>query len=185
MKKLIILAIAMIAMIAMIGTASAYQAVFYDETGNVVNLENPLQLKPGASITLSYYASGISDNDVNDDFYYKIIKSNVSLESPVPASDNDIEVILNNVKFNPAGANAYMDIGAVTIKVKDTAPEKALYTVEVGAGNPDGTNIPSSAITEFQTVSKSVQLIPEFPTIALPVAAILGLAFFMQRRKEE
>jgi hypothetical protein len=26
--------------------------------------------------------------------------------------------------------------------------------------------------------------IPEFPTIALPVAAIIGLAFFMQRRKE-
>ncbi|AFV22866.1 hypothetical protein Mpsy_0657 [Methanolobus psychrophilus R15] len=26
--------------------------------------------------------------------------------------------------------------------------------------------------------------IPEFPTLALPVAAILGLAFFMQRRKE-
>ena len=29
------------------------------------------------------------------------------------------------------------------------------------------------------------QEIPEFPTLALPVAAILGLAFFMQRRKEE
>lgn len=28
------------------------------------------------------------------------------------------------------------------------------------------------------------QSIPEFPTIALPVAAILGLAFVMQRRKE-
>jgi hypothetical protein len=26
--------------------------------------------------------------------------------------------------------------------------------------------------------------IPEFPTIALPIAAILGLAFFLQRRKE-
>ena len=26
--------------------------------------------------------------------------------------------------------------------------------------------------------------IPEFPTLALPIAAILGLAFFMQRRKE-
>ncbi|WP_369076076.1 PEF-CTERM sorting domain-containing protein [Methanolobus sediminis] len=26
--------------------------------------------------------------------------------------------------------------------------------------------------------------IPEFPTIAIPVAAIIGLAFFMQRRKD-
>jgi hypothetical protein len=31
----------------------------------------------------------------------------------------------------------------------------------------------------------NVEAIPEFPTIALPVAAIIGLAFFMQRRKEE
>ncbi len=29
-----------------------------------------------------------------------------------------------------------------------------------------------------------VQEIPEFPAIALPIAAILGLAFFFQRRKE-
>jgi hypothetical protein len=41
------------------------------------------------------------------------------------------------------------------------------------------------------TTSVYVQLnviitaIPEFPTVALPIAAILGLAFFMQRRKEE
>jgi len=28
-------------------------------------------------------------------------------------------------------------------------------------------------------------LIPEFPTVALPIAAILGLAFIFQRRKEE
>ncbi|MDG6242952.1 MAG: PEF-CTERM sorting domain-containing protein [Methanolobus sp.] len=29
-----------------------------------------------------------------------------------------------------------------------------------------------------------IEEIPEFPTIALPIAAILGLAFFFQRRKE-
>jgi opacity protein-like surface antigen len=29
-----------------------------------------------------------------------------------------------------------------------------------------------------------IEEIPEFPTVALPIAAILGLAFFMQRRKE-
>ncbi|WP_407356705.1 PEF-CTERM sorting domain-containing protein [Methanolobus sp. WCC5] len=34
-------------------------------------------------------------------------------------------------------------------------------------------------------VQVSLTAIPEFPTIALPIAAILGLAFFMQRRKEE
>gem|GEM_PF-1406564 len=179
MKRVLIIAMILI---AMIGTVSAYQAQFYDEAGNVVNLDNPVMLKPDSSITLSYYATGISELDQNDDFYYKVIKKNVSLESPVPASDDDIEIILNNANFNPGGADSYMDVGAITINVKPTAPEKALYTIEVGAGNPDDL---SSAITEFQTVSKSIELIPEFPTVALPVAAILGLAFLFQRRKEE
>ena len=41
--------------------------------------------------------------------------------------------------------------------------------------------------TEFNEGSITVNLtaIPEFPTIALPIAAILGLAFIFQRRKEE
>ncbi|MDA0524393.1 PEF-CTERM sorting domain-containing protein [Methanococcoides alaskense] len=37
---------------------------------------------------------------------------------------------------------------------------------------------------DFASASDSVE-VPEFPTIALPVAAIIGLAFFLQRRKEE
>ena len=37
---------------------------------------------------------------------------------------------------------------------------------------------------DYAVASDSVA-VPEFPTIALPVAAILGLAFFFQRRKEE
>lgn len=164
------------------GTSSAYQVVFYDETGTVVNEENPLKLYPGTSITLSYYASGISALDVNDYFPYSVVKKEVSLESPVPASADDIEIVFNNLGFNPSGNSSYMDTEAITISVKETAPVGALYTVEIGAGNPDDM---SSAITEFQTVSKSIESIPEFPTVALPIAAILGLAFFMQRRKEE
>ncbi|MHC1576048.1 MAG: PEF-CTERM sorting domain-containing protein, partial [Methanosarcinaceae archaeon] len=34
-------------------------------------------------------------------------------------------------------------------------------------------------------VVKPNQEIPEFPTVALPIAAILGLAFFFQRRRNE
>ncbi|SDF56671.1 PEF-CTERM protein sorting domain-containing protein [Methanolobus vulcani] len=34
------------------------------------------------------------------------------------------------------------------------------------------------------TIKPCPEEIPEFPTIAIPVAAIIGLAFFMQRRKE-
>lgn len=37
---------------------------------------------------------------------------------------------------------------------------------------------------EVPPVNPPVAEVPEFPTVALPIAAILGLAFFMQRRKE-
>ena len=37
---------------------------------------------------------------------------------------------------------------------------------------------------EIMEISCEQQEIPEFPTIALPTAAILGLAFFFQRRKD-
>ncbi|WP_407356129.1 DUF4350 domain-containing protein [Methanolobus sp. WCC5] len=38
---------------------------------------------------------------------------------------------------------------------------------------------------EDQSIPDENQSIPEFPTIALPMAAIIGLAFFLQRRKEK
>ena len=48
---------------------------------------------------------------------------------------------------------------------------------------------PSSLSTRRLTISMSPvpceqEEIPEFPTVALPIASILGLAFFFQRRKE-
>jgi hypothetical protein len=46
-----------------------------------------------------------------------------------------------------------------------------------------GWSSPACDYSVFE-ISCEQQEIPEFPTIALPVAAILGLAFFFQRRKE-
>ena len=61
-------------------------------------------------------------------------------------------------------------------------------TNDIGASNGqhivgvilDGATNPTDISTIVVTTS-----IPEFPTIALPIAAILGLAFIFQRRKEE
>jgi hypothetical protein len=53
-----------------------------------------------------------------------------------------------------------------------------VYNVYFPAGSTSGQTIVDTTHT-FATA------VPEFPTIALPVAAILGLAFFIQRRKQE
>lgn len=59
--------------------------------------------------------------------------------------------------------------------------------------DPTGSRIlpPTDIFGSFSSLSATItkvpceqEEIPEFPTIALPVVAILGLAFFFQRRKD-
>jgi hypothetical protein len=180
MKKILIMVV--ISLVALMGTASAYQAVLYNADGTVINEENPIQLQPGTSVTLSYYATGILPSEAYEDFPYTIVAKAVRAGSPASASADDIVVVLNKASFNPAGSSSFMDVAAITIVMNEDAPIGARYYVEIGAGDSSD---PETATTEFQTVSRTIESIPEFPTIALPIAAILGLAFIMQRRKEE
>ncbi|MCQ6962600.1 PEF-CTERM sorting domain-containing protein [Methanolobus chelungpuianus] len=46
------------------------------------------------------------------------------------------------------------------------------------------TRLPGNPESVWLGLNGEVQEIPEFPTLALPIAAILGLAFMFQRRKE-
>ncbi len=87
--------------------------------------------------------------------------------------------------------NTYMDgseyVSTWTFKVKDNgdANDNAQVGVEYDIfftadidDNRDWTIFRGSATSDTTAV-------PEFPTIALPVAAIIGLAFILQRRNEE
>ena len=65
------------------------------------------------------------------------------------------------------------DVGQIDKKYK------IYFEVSNAAGNFDGSSVIVDACNTFVTP------VPEFPTIALPVAAILGLAFIFQRRREE
>lgn len=52
----------------------------------------------------------------------------------------------------------------------------------IQAISSDGSTAPSNVVTKEWTSDQTE--IPEFPTIALPIIAVLGLAFFFQRRKD-
>ena len=72
----------------------------------------------------------------------------------------------------------------LTMKVKlipiPTSPAGTTYTMTVQAdGEPPSGEHPLASATTYVTG------VPEFPSIALPIAAILGLAFIFQRRKDE
>jgi hypothetical protein len=170
MRRLLVMAF--VAMIAMIGTAAAYTPDIWDAAG-----EGPagdLTLKPGETVTLSYRMQSISVVEHGMILPYT---SQVHVFSG-PGSASDITITTPENVTVP-NANTYTDVGAITISIAANAPAGTIYRVSIGAG-------PVIIESEIDSASRYVNSeIPEFPTIALPVAAILGLAFFMQRRKEE
>lgn len=100
-----------------------------------------------------------------------------------------------------ASVTAYNDSGLTAVEGTDTANGVGNYVVQLTtltAGNTvyvkavSGTNTGTASgvlndysnLINFDLAIVDVE-IPEFPTIALPVAAILGLAFIFQRRREE
>ncbi|NPE31123.1 PEF-CTERM sorting domain-containing protein [Methanococcoides sp. SA1] len=108
--------------------------------------------------------------DVNETFDYSYT---VIVKGGTSAAVSDVNVTLP-ANVTPT-SNPYTDIGAITISIDSNAPIDGEYEIRIQAG---GTTV------ETAVASRTIE-VPEFPTIALPVAAIIGLAFFLQRRKEE
>ncbi|NPE27892.1 PEF-CTERM sorting domain-containing protein [Methanococcoides sp. SA1] len=167
MKSKILLYL-IVAIIATAGTAMAYDGNLYNAAGTVA-APNPMIIQPGESVVLSYHMENINVNDLNKTFPYSysvVVKSG----SGVPG---DITVTL------PASvvptATPFTDVGVITIAKDINAPMDTVYTIQITAGD---------STVEVDSASRTIE-VPEFPTIALPVAAIIGLAFFLQRRKEE
>jgi hypothetical protein len=113
---------------------------------------------------------------------------------------NDVYIRSATVNGNTITITGYMDEEEDEIRIfdwKSTSPlgvvmaksgtcyyiyEYEDTTEDTGLIGPDGKGV-SHAIFGWNG-NGSITEIPEFPTVALPIAAILGLAFFFQRRKE-
>ena len=81
----------------------------------------------------------------------------------------------------------YLDEGNIIIKL-NAAPqaEGTVYDVLIPIATPGQNNDWTyGKATVRASTSVTVQNIPEFPTIALPVAGVLGLVFAFVRKKEE
>jgi hypothetical protein len=154
-------------LIAMISTAAAYTPGVWDEATN--SPANTLKLEPGESVTLSYRMENIGTEE-----YGQVLPYTASVKVVTgDGADTDIEIVTPETITVPYDST-YTDVDAITISMNTDAPKGTVYRISIGAG---GTTMES----ELEVKSE----IPEFPTIVLPIAAILGLAFFMQRRKEE
>ena len=148
--------ILIVAMIVAIATTSTAMAITFDGIPNEVTLDT------GESQTFTVTISGTSGGsqtfNVNDadQFTVKINGSTASTMAWSGTSGQfDVEII------NDQGAPN----GVYIIEYED---------IDAGA-----------SVSVTHTIQVIITAIPEFPTIALPVAAILGLAFIFQRRRGE
>ncbi|MDF1531896.1 MAG: PEF-CTERM sorting domain-containing protein [ANME-2 cluster archaeon] len=171
MNKLIISALLVFGLVGMIGTAAAdpYNLRIYNTAGTAP-ADNPLQLLPGDSIVLSLYMEKMAND--SDTFPITTLVSSIAGSNPA-----DVTVSLATGVLTPSGADPYTQVGEVTITLSPSAPVGAQYNIQVSA--------PGANPLDIGVASRNVNSIPEFPTVALPIAAILGLMFIISSRKKE
>lgn len=168
MKK-ILLAVFMV-LIAFTGTVAAYDANIWNEAGTEA-APNPIVIQPGDTLVFSYHGVNFAADEQTLPYFSDV----QAVGGGAAASDMTVNITKTN--FEPGLNDPATDVAVIEITLDENAPRTGQWRVTVGAGEDAQTLDVGSAARNF--------LIPEFPTIALPIAAILGLAFFMQRRKEE
>lgn len=173
MKKILLLIVSGLLIACMAGSAMAdpFTPELYTQSGDPVGAY--IDLKPGE--TTYVRLGGTQFAYLGVDFTYKVDVTGAAKGG----SESDVTIIPPSNPFHPTG-NGYIDDQLVEIKLAANAPVGAIYSIEVGAEyKGEGTFV------DRGIASRGVSSIPEFPTVALPVAAILGLVFIFGRKKEE
>lgn len=172
-NKILMIAALFAVMVAMTGIAAAapYNAALWNAAGSAL-APTPLELVPGNNLTLSYRAYTILIQTPAEVVPYF---SSVTVISGVGALPGDITITTpTNLTLD---VDPKLDVGAINIALSSTAPVGAMYRVVIGAG--------SNTSIEIGSASRPLNSIPEFATIAMPIAAALGLVFFFQQRKKK
>lgn len=172
-NELVIITVFLAVMLVMPGIAAAHTIGDFDLKlltldGNQVPLEIPMS--PGQSINYSLYMANF--NNHNDNF---LIKSEVL---GIGGSDaTDVTITKHPASFVP-GEDPHIQVDALTIALGEDATPGNKYLI--GIGLQDCQCNMQNAITIHV-----ISAVPEFPTIALPVAAVIGLVFFFHKKKPD
>jgi hypothetical protein len=174
MKKVLLLLVSGLFIACMAGSAMAdpFDPSILNAAGDA-DAPSTITLAPGQSIVLSFKGTNILEEAVNTNLSYT---STVAVKdgSPAEARTSDISVVFAHQNFHPT-ATSYTDVGVITLT--NNGPVGASYLVTIKAG--------SETMIDFGAASRTINsAIPEFPTVALPVAALIGLVFIFGRKKE-
>ena len=201
MKKIVIILIT-VALIAMIGTAAA------DPDGSASPTQVSVNINTDAPTGITFQWWDLSTSTMNE-ARFQIFKDNNNDGIPDDLDGStvfgDAGDVTNELKLSWDGILPYSNSGLFiftnptfdSVELGMPTSSETRYTQKVwvkdantGATINDryviiGSVGGATAYIHQVTTSTDIIPVPEFPTIALPVAAILGLAFFFQRRREE
>jgi hypothetical protein len=173
MKKMLLLLVSGLLITCMAGSAMAMS----------------LDLLSGSSVDSSSVAGGTIELAVDQtkDIYLK-----VNCDSST--GERDFDVIIEKVDpatdLAIAGAPVYLSSSVKTLKVTLTPNTVFVYQspitlkMEPGAVPGDVYRVAVGSDTFRVSATTHVTSVPEFPTVALPIAAVIGLVFIFGRKKE-
>ena len=170
MKKTLLL---LLSGLLIIGTAGAALAAGADlinpADGKSVN--GLIPLGPGETKTFDYKVVGLNPDSLNKDWPYSYSCMRDPAYPGIPgATDKDLVVTFSG-SLHPTTTD-FVHKGAVTIS--NNGVKDQVYKIKINAANT----------YDEAEVTRRVNSIPEFPSVALPVAAILGLMFVIGRKKK-
>ena len=151
-----IIRLLIVAMIVAIATTSTAVAITFDGIPNEVTLDT------GESQTFTVTISGTNGGN-------QIFNVNNASQFTVKINGSAVSTMAWS------GTSGQFDVEIIN----DKGASNGVYNIEYEDIDDGG----SASVTH--TIEVIITAIPEFPTIALPIAAILGLAFIFQRRREE
>lgn len=183
MKKMLLLFVSGLLIACMAGSAMAdpFDAALWNAAGTAP-ADTTLNLKPGESITLSFHLSHVAYPNSKYNYDVPVISAagggsaSDIIVSPSPLGSFVPSSLQQNIESDGTG---YTDVGAITITLASNAPLGASYSVKIGAASES-----TQVVIDSGSASRNVNSIPEFPTVALPVAAVIGLVFVLGRKKE-
>lgn len=177
MKKILLLIVSGLLIACMAGSAMA-EGMNLLSDAPVTEDGASIQAVPGNAIYLSTqfygYPSGVQYDYASASA--KITKPN---EAKRAATTDEVSVSFVRTSFIPTTVDPIDDLVVkVTIGPESLVPVGSSIVVTVIGADSKDCDIELKAVQRITTV-------PEFPTVALPIAAILGLVFIFGRKKEE
>lgn len=177
MKKILLLLVNGLLITCLSGSSLAdpFTPQLYTVSGNLYT--GQIQLYPGETIQVKLGGYDFINTDTDFDYYAHVLNASNG------GNTGQLTFSLPSGSFHPTGSKLssvpFIDTNNIGISLASSAPIGATYNIEIGAKLPDG----QGGYLETGVLTTQDASNPEFPTVALPIGAMLGLLFFIGRKR--